>query len=231
MNKVIVITGASHGIGAATAKLAAARGYAVCVNCLKNHAAAQSVADEITASDGVAIAVAADVSLDAEVQRLFQIVDEQFGSITALVNNADILEQQMRVDEMDGARLNRIFASNVIPYFLCAKEAVKRMSNRYGGSGGAIVNASSAASRLGSAGEYVDYAASKGAIDTLTFGLSKEVISEAIRVNAVRPAFIYTDIHADGGEAGRVDCLKSTIPMQRGGTALEEAHAIMWLVR
>jgi NAD(P)-dependent dehydrogenase (short-subunit alcohol dehydrogenase family) len=231
MNKVIVITGASQGIGAATAKLAATRGYAVCVNCLKNHAAVQSVADEITASGGVAIAVAADVSLEAEVQRLFQIFDEQFGPITALVNNADILEQQMRVDEMDGARLNRIFASNVIPYFLCAKEAVKRMSNRYSGSGGAIVNVSSAASCLGSAGGYVDYAASKGAIDTLTFGLSKEVISEAIRVNAVRPAFIYTDIHADGGEAGRADCLKSTIPMQRGGTALEGAHAIMWLVR
>ncbi|WP_293932842.1 SDR family oxidoreductase [Iodobacter sp.] len=229
MHKVIVITGASRGIGAATAKLAAARGYAVCVNYLKNHAAAQCTVDEIIRSGGIAIAVAADVSLEAEVQRLFQIVDEQLGPITALVNSAGILEPQMRVDEMDAARLNRIFASNIVPYFLCAKEAVKRMSNRYGGNGGVIVNVSSAASRLGSAGEYVDYAASKGAIDTLTIGLSKEVASEGIRVNAVRPAFIYTDIHADGGEVGRVDRLKPTIPMQRGGTALEVAQAILWL--
>ncbi len=231
MDKVILITGASRGIGAATATLAAQRGYAVCVNYLKNQARAEAIVAQIKTTAGAkAIAVQADVSQEADVLRLFQTVDMELGVISALVNNAGILETQMRVDEMDAARLSRIFASNLTPYFLCAKEAIKRMSNRYGGKGGAIVNVSSAASRLGSAGEYVDYAASKGAIDTLTIGLSREVASECIRVNAVRPAFIYTDIHSDGGEAGRVDRIKSSIPMQRGGTPQEVAQAIMWLL-
>jgi len=184
----MVITGASRGIGAATARLAAARGYAVCVNYLKNRAAADGVVAEIESNGGQAIAVAADVAAESEVVRLFEAVDRQLGTLTALVNNAGMLETQMRVDEMDAARLGRIFAANVTSCFLCAREAVRRMSSKYGGSGGAIVNVSSAASRLGSAGEYVDYAASKGAVDTLTIGLAREVATEGIRVNAVRPA-------------------------------------------
>ena len=230
MKKVIVITGASRGIGAATARLAAARGYAVCVNYLKNRAAANAVVDDIELAGGQAIAVAADVASETEVVKLFKTVDQQLGTVTALVNNVGILETQMRVDEMDAARLNRIFAANITSCFLCAREAVRRMSSRHGGSGGAIVNVSSAASRLGAAGEYVDYAASKGAIDTLTIGLSREVATEGIRVNAVRPGFIYTDIHASGGEPGRVDRVKDSVPMKRGGRPEEVAHAILWLL-
>ena len=230
MKKVIVITGASRGIGAATARLAAARGYAVCVNYLKNHAAADAVVAEIESAGGQAIAVAADVAAETEVVRLFEAVDRQLGTVTALVNNAGILETQMRVDEMDAARLGRIFAANVTSCFLCAREAVRRMSSKHGGSGGAIVNVSSAASRLGSAGEYVDYAASKGAVDTLTIGLAREVATEGIRVNAVRPGFIYTDIHASGGEPGRVDRVKEFVPMKRGGRPEEVATAILWLL-
>ena len=230
MNKVILITGSSRGIGAATARLAAERGYAVCVNYLANQPAAQAVVAEITAKGGSAIAVQADVSQEADVIGLFAAVDRQLGALSALVNNAGTLETQMRVDEMDAARINRILTTNVTSYFLCAREAVRRMSTRYGGSGGAIVNVSSGASRLGSAGEYVDYAASKGAIDTLTIGLSREVATEGIRVNAVRPGFIYTDIHALGGEPGRVDRVKAVVPMQRGGQPIEVAHAILWLL-
>lgn len=230
MKKVIMITGASRGIGAATARLAAARGYAVCVNYLKNHAAAKAVVAEIEAAGGQAIAVATDVSEEAEVLRLFDTVDRQLGPVTALVNNAGILETQMRVDEMDAARLNRIFTANVTSCFLCAREAVRRMSTKHGGSGGAIVNVSSAASRIGSAGEYVDYAASKGAVDTLTIGLAREVATEGIRVNAVRPGFIYTDIHASGGEPGRVDRVKEFVPMKRGGRPEEVASAVLWLL-
>ena len=230
MKKVIVITGASRGIGAATARLAAARGYAVCVNYLKNRAAANAVVDDIELAGGQAIAVAADVASETEVVKLFKTVDQQLGTVTALVNNAGILETQMRVEDMDAARLNRIFAANITSCFLCAREAVRRMSSRHGGSGGAIVNVSSAASRLGAAGEYVDYAASKGAIDTLTIGLSREVATEGIRVNAVRPGFIYTDIHASGGEPGRVDRVKDSVPMKRGGRPEEVAHAILWLL-
>jgi len=230
MKRVIVITGASRGIGAATARLAAARGYAVCVNYLKNRAAADAVVADIEAAGGQAIAVAADVAAEAEVVHLFRSVDRQLGRVTALVNNAGILEAQMRVEEMDAARLNRIFAANVTSCFLCAREAVRRMSNKHGGSGGAIVNVSSAASRLGSAGEYVDYAASKGAIDTLTIGLAREVAEEGIRVNAVRPGLIYTDIHASGGEPGRVDRVKEFVPMKRGGRPEEIATAILWLL-
>jgi len=230
VKKVIVITGASRGIGAATARLAAARGYAVCVNYLKNRAAAEAVVAEIESAGGQAIAVAADVAAETEVVRLFEAVDRQLGTVTALVNNAGILETQMRVDEMDAARLGRIFAANVTSCFLCAREAVRRMSSQYGGSGGAIVNVSSAASRIGSAGEYVDYAASKGAVDTLTIGLAREVATEGIRVNAVRPGFIYTDIHASGGEPGRVDRVKEFVPMKRGGRPEEVATAILWLL-
>jgi NAD(P)-dependent dehydrogenase (short-subunit alcohol dehydrogenase family) len=227
---VIVITGASRGIGAATARLAGARGYAVCVNYLKDQTAANAVVADIEAAGGQAIAVAADVSAEAEVVELFAAVDKRLGTITALVNNVGILETQMRVDAMDAARLNRIFAANISSCFLCAREAVRRMSSKYGGAGGAIVNVSSAAARLGAAGEYVDYAASKGAIDTFTIGLAREVATEGIRVNAVRPGFIYTDIHASGGEPGRVDRVKDTVPMKRGGRPEEVATAILWLL-
>jgi len=230
MRKVIIITGASRGIGAATTKLAAARGYSVCVNFLQNQSAADAFVEEIQTKGGQAIAVAADVSREADVERLFEAVDARFGRVTALVNNAGILETQMRVEEMDAARLHRIFSVNIVGSMLCAKEAVRRMSVKHGGDGGAIVNVSSAAARLGSAGEYVDYAASKGAIDSFTTGLSLEVAAEGIRVNAVRPGYIYTDIHASGGEPGRVDRLKDAIPMKRGGQPDEVANAIMWLV-
>lgn len=230
MNKVIVITGGSRGIGAATALLAAARGYQVCINFHKDKTAAQTVVDTIEASGGKAIAIPADVSLEEDVRRLFNTVDEQLGPIAALVNNAGILETQTRVENVDADRLHRIFSVNVVGSFLCAREAVRRMSTRHGGQGGAIVNVSSAASRLGSAGEYVDYAASKGAIDTLTIGLSREVAAEGVRVNAVRPAFIYTEMHADGGELGRVDRIKDSLPMKRGGRPDEVANAILWLL-
>ncbi len=230
MDKVLIVTGGSRGIGAATAKLAATRGYAVCVNYHVNKSAADEVVDEINADGGSAIAVMADVSSEPDVCRLFETVDDQMGPVTALVNNAGVLEKQMRVEDVDAARLNRIFATNVVGPFLCAKEAVKRMSVKYGGRGGAIVNVSSAASRLGSAGEYVDYAASKGAIDTLTLGLSREVADEGIRVNAVRPGFIYTEMHGSGGEPGRVDRLKDSLPMKRGGYPVEVANAIIWLL-
>lgn len=230
MKGVMIVTGASRGIGASTAKLAAARGYAVCVNYVKNHDAGRAIVNEITASGGRAIAVAADVALETDVMRMFETVDTELGTVTALVNNAGILEQQTRVENITAARLQRILAANVIGPFLCAREAVKRMSFKHSGAGGAIVNVSSAASRLGAAGEYVDYAASKGAIDTLTIGLSREVAGEGIRVNAVRPAFIYTDMHASGGEPGRVDRIKTSLPMQRGGYPEEVAHAILWLL-
>lgn len=229
-NPTILITGGSRGIGAATAQLAAAQGYAVCFSYLHNQAAADEVADAIRASGGAALAVQADVAVEADVVRLFKTVDRQCGPLVGLVNNAGILERQARVEEMDAARLNRIFAANVTGSFLCAREAVRRMSTRHGGSGGAIVNLSSIAARLGAPGEYVDYAASKGAIDTLTVGLAREVADEGIRVNAVRPGIIYTEIHASGGEPGRVDRVKSSVPMKRGGDALEVAHAILWLL-
>jgi NAD(P)-dependent dehydrogenase (short-subunit alcohol dehydrogenase family) len=230
MNRIVIITGGSRGIGAATATLAAERGYAVCVNYVRNRDAANAVVDAIERKGGKAIAVAADVSAEADVIRLFETVDRTWGPLTALVNNAGILDRQMRVEDMGAARLNRIFTTNITGYFLCAREAVRRMSTKYGGSGGAIVNVSSGAARLGSPGEYVDYAASKGAIDTMTVGLAQEVAAEGIRVNAVRPAMIYTDIHASGGEPGRVDRVKASVPMKRGGAALEVARAILWLL-
>lgn len=228
--RIMLVTGGSRGIGAATAQLAASRGYAVCINYVRNRAAAQAVAEAITAAGGRAITVAADVAVEADVLRLFETVDRELGPLTALVNNAGILERQMRVEEMDATRMNRIFATNITGAFLCAREAVRRMSIKHGGRGGAIVNVSSAAARLGSPNEYVDYAASKGAVDTLTLGLSKEVAEEGIRVNAVRPGIIYTEMHASGGEPGRVDRVKSAVPMKRGGEAIEVAHAILWLL-
>jgi len=229
MGKVMLITGAGRGIGAATAILAAKAGYDVCVNYHRNRDAALTTVASIESAGRRAVAVQADVSNEADVLRLFNTVDAELGSLSVLVNNAAILDRQMRVDEMDSARLARILATNVVGAFMCAREAVRRMSYRHGGQGGAIVNVSSAASRLGSPGEYVDYAASKGAVDTLTIGLAKEVAGEGIRVNAVRPGFIYTDMHASGGEPGRVDRIKATLPMQRGGTAEEVAQAILWL--
>jgi NAD(P)-dependent dehydrogenase (short-subunit alcohol dehydrogenase family) len=230
VKRILIITGGSRGIGAATARLAAQRGYAVCVNYAQDRIAAQSITDEIKEKGGQAIAVACDISSEPEVVRLFESVDKAFGRVTDLVNNAGILERQVRVEEMDAARINRIFATNVTGAFLCAREAVRRMSTRYGGAGGAIVNVSSAAARLGASGEYVDYAASKAAIDTFTIGLAKEVANEGVRVNAVRPGVIYTDIHASGGEPDRVERVKGAIPMRRGGRVEEVAHAILWLL-
>jgi NAD(P)-dependent dehydrogenase (short-subunit alcohol dehydrogenase family) len=230
MSGVVVITGGGRGIGAATAMLAAQRGYAVCVNYRKNQQAAEQVVRAIVSSGGQAIAVAGDVSAEADVARLFQASDKALGKLTALVNNAGILETQMRVDEMDAGRLHRVFSTNVIGSFLCAREAVRRMSTKHGGHGGAIVNVSSGAARLGSPGEYVDYAASKGAIDTLTIGLSREVAEEGVRVNGVRPGFIYTEMHASGGEPDRVERVKHMVPMKRGGQPEEVATAIVWLL-
>ena len=230
MKKVIVLTGGGRGIGASTARLAATEGYAVCIAYLANREAAESVVRDIIAAGGEVIAVQADVGSEEDVIRLFKQVDAALGRITALVNNAGILERQARVEEMDAARLHRIFATNVIGSFLCAREAVRRMSTKRGGTGGAIVNVSSRASRLGAPGEFVDYAASKGAVDTLTIGLAKEVAAEGIRVNAVSPGVIYTDIHASGGEPGRVERLKDSIPMKRGGYPEEVAKAILWLL-
>ena len=230
MDEVLIITGASRGIGAATARIAGRSGYVVCVNYLKNKAAAKQIVEEINADGGRALAVGADISREEEVVKLFCTVDDKLGKISALVNNAGILETQMRIEDMNAARLNRVFLTNVIGSFLCAREAVKRMSTKNGGKGGAIVNVSSAAARLGSAGEYVDYAASKGAVDTFTRGLAQEVAEEGIRVNAVRPGVIDTDIHSSGGEPGRVERVKVCIPMKRGGSAEEVAKAIMWLL-
>jgi NAD(P)-dependent dehydrogenase (short-subunit alcohol dehydrogenase family) len=228
--KTVLVTGGSRGIGAATARAAADEGYAVCISFLKNEQAAKAVVKQIIDAGGRAIAVRADVSIESEVCNLFKKVDAELGTISALVNNAGILEQHMRLDAMDAARLMRVFNTNIVGSFLCAREAIKRMSTGYGGKGGAIVNLSSAASRLGSPNEYIDYAASKGAIDTMTLGLAKEVAGEGIRVNAVRPGVIYTDIHASGGEPDRVDRVKSLVPMQRGGYPEEVAKAILWLL-
>ena len=226
----MIVTGGGRGIGACTARLAGTRGYAVCVNYLRDREAAAGVTDSIEQAGGNAIAVQADIGVEADIVRLFETVDKELGRPTALVNNAARLEQQMRLEAMDPARLHRMFATNVVGTMLCAREAVRRMSRRSGGTGGAIVNVSSGAARYGSPGEYVDYAATKGAVETFTVGLAREVAEEGIRVNGVRPGFIYTDLHAAGGEPGRVDRVKSLVPMQRGGEPEEVASAILWLL-
>lgn len=228
--KIAVVTGASRGIGAATALLAARRGYAVCVNYHHNRHAADEIVEAIVSGGGNAIAVAADVASETDVNGMFETVDQELGCVTALVNNAGILDRQMRVEGMDAERIDRVLRTNVTGCFICAREAVKRMSTAHGGIGGAIVNVSSMASKLGSPGEYIDYAASKAAVDALTIGLAQEVGGEGIRVNAVRPGLIYTDIHASGGEPGRVDRAKTAVPMQRGGQPEEVAEAIVWLL-
>ena len=230
MGKAILITGASRGIGAATARLAAARGYSVCVNYRENRAAADAVVADIVTAGGRAIAVQADVSHEADILAMFARVDAELGRLAVLVNNTGVNDLQSRLESITAARLDRILATNVKGPFLCAREAVKRMSLRHGGEGGGIVNVSSAAARLGSPGEYVDYAASKGALETMTIGLAREVAEEGIRVNGVRPGHIYTDIHADGGEPGRVDRVKALVPMKRGGQPEEVAAAILWLL-
>ncbi len=229
-NKAVLVTGASRGIGAATALLAARRGWAVAVNYARDAQAAQAVVAQIAAGGGTAFAIQADVADEAQVLALYAAVDARFGRLDALVNNAGVVDRTQRVDEMSLDRLKRMFDINVIGSFLCAREAVRRMSTRHGGTGGAIVNVSSAAARLGAPGQYVDYAAAKGAIDVMTIGLAKEVGGEGIRVNAVRPGLIETDIHASGGLPNRVRDLAHQVPMQRGGTADEVAQAIVWLM-
>ncbi len=227
---VILITGGSRGIGAATAILAAKRGYDVAFTYQSNATAANEVAEKIRATGRKALMLQADVAVEADVLSVFKQVDAQLGRLDALVNNAGILEKIMRLEEMDAARWQRVLGVNVIGSFLCAKEAVLRMSTRHGGKGGGIVNVSSVAARIGSPNEFVDYAAAKGAVDSMTMGLAKEVATENIRVNAVRPGLIYTEIHASAGEPGRVDRAKEGVPMKRGGTAEEIADAILWLL-
>jgi len=224
-----LITGGSRGIGRATALSLAQAGYRVAINYRQRAAEAASVVAEIKAQGGSAFALQADIGDEAQVIRMFAELDQQEGVLRVLVNNAGILFTQCRVEDLDAERIQRVFATNVTGTFICCREAVKRMGTHHGGKGGAIVNVSSAASRLGAPGEYVDYAASKGAMDTLTKGLSLEVASQGIRVNSVRPGLIYTDMHADGGEPGRVDRLASALPMGRGGQAEEIAAAIAWL--
>jgi len=230
MNKVALITGSSRGIGAATAIRLAADGYDICVNYVSNEEAANQVVTQIESQGARAIAVKADVSHEEDVKQLFTTIDAEFGALNALVNNAGILLKQCRVEDMSAARINQLLTTNVTGYFLCSREAIKRMSTKQGGTGGTIVNVSSAAARIGAGGEYVDYAASKGAIDTLTLGLATEVADEGIRVNGVRPGFIYTDMHKDGGEPDRVDRIKGQLPLKRGGKVEEVAAAIAWLV-
>jgi NAD(P)-dependent dehydrogenase (short-subunit alcohol dehydrogenase family) len=230
MKPIALITGGSRGIGAATALLAAQKGYAVAVNYTTNSLAADEVVRQIRAGGGTAITVQGDVGIEADILALFDKVDAKLGPLTALVNNAGVVDVASRVDAMSAARLKRMFDINVLGSMICAREAVKRMSTKHGGAGGAIVNLSSVAAKLGGPGQYVDYAASKGAIDTFTIGLSKEVALEGIRVNAVRPGIIETDIHASGGEPDRARQMAPMVPMQRAGTALEVAQAIVWLM-
>lgn len=230
MDKVLLVTGGSRGIGAATALLAARQGWAVAVNFRGNSLAADEVVRSIRASGGTAVTVQADVADEAQVLRMFEKLDAKLGRLTGLVNNAGVVDVTARVEDMSVARWKRMFDINVIGSMLCAREAVRRMGTRHGGEGGSIVNLSSAAARLGAPGQYVDYAAAKGAIDAFTIGLAKEVAGDGIRVNAVRPGLIETEIHASGGIPDRVNLLKHQVPMQRGGTADEVAQAIVWLL-
>ncbi len=225
-----LVTGGSRGIGKATAILLAQQGYNVVINYLRNKQAADEVVNTIRSAGGEALAIKADIADELQVQAMFAEIDNAFGPLNALVNNAGILFQQSTIENLTAERINRVLATNVTGYFLCCREAVKRMAYRHGGEGGSIVNVSSAAARLGAPGEYVDYAASKGAVDTLTTGLALEMAAQGIRVNGVRPGFIYTDMHASGGEAGRVDRVKFSLPMQRGGQPEEVAEAIVWLL-
>ncbi len=230
LEKMALVTGGSRGIGAATARLLAANGYRVCISYLRDAEAAAAVKADIEAAGGDCFAVQADVSDACDVERLFQTLDQQPETLSVLVNNAGILHQQSRLEDISLQRFEEVLRVNVLGCFLCCREAVRRMSERHGGRGGVIVNVSSGAAKSGSPNEYVDYAASKGAVDTLTRGLALEVAAEGIRVNGVRPGMIYTDIHASGGEPGRVDRLKARIPLQRGGEPSEVAEAILWLV-
>ncbi len=230
MSKVLLITGASRGIGAETARLAAAHGYSLCLNYLHSQEAAQKLAASLSGDGHHVITYQADIGVESEVAAMYQAIDREFGRLDGLVNNAGILEQQSDLVDMSRQRWQRILDINVIGSFLCAREAIQRMSTNNGGQGGVIVNLSSRAADLGAAHEYIDYAASKGAIDAMTIGLAREVGDQGIRVNAVKPGLIYTDIHADSGEAGRVDRLKSGVPMQRGGLPIEVAEAILWLL-
>jgi NAD(P)-dependent dehydrogenase (short-subunit alcohol dehydrogenase family) len=226
---LILITGGSRGVGAATARLAAAQGYDVAISFISHESAAQAVVADVEAQGRRALAVRADSADPDQVAHLFTEIDRVFGRIDVLVNNAAMLALQSRIEDLDFARMQRIFAVNAIGPILCAQQAVRRMSTRYNGTGGAVINVSSAAARLGSPNEYVDYAASKGAVETFTTGFAKEVARDGIRVNCVRPGHIYTDMHASGGEPGRVDRVKDSIPMGRGGQPEEVARAILWL--
>jgi NAD(P)-dependent dehydrogenase (short-subunit alcohol dehydrogenase family) len=230
MQKSVIVTGGSRGIGAAISLGAAERGYEVCVNYLSNKAAATDIVQQITDLGGKAIAVQGDMSKEPDIMAMFATVDRELAPLHALVNNAGVVDMKARVDEMTADRLSRMFAINLTGPFLCAREAIKRMSTMYGGDGGSIINISSIASRLGGPGEYVDYAASKGGIDAMTLGLSKELAEEGIRVNAVRPGVIRTDIHASGGQPGRIERVKGMIPMQRAGEPEEISAAVLWLL-
>jgi len=228
--KVAVVTGASRGIGKQTAILLAQNKFKVCVNFNKNESAAYGVVDAIVSAGGSAIAVQADISNENQIMQMFDIVDHKLGLISALVNNAGVLFTQSAIENLNADRINAVLKTNITGTIICCREAVKRMAYKHGGNGGCIVNVSSRAAILGSANEYIDYAASKGAVDSLTIGLANEVAGQGIRVNAVRPGLIYTEMHKDGGEPDRVDRLKTSIPMKRGGNANEVAEAIHWLL-
>jgi NAD(P)-dependent dehydrogenase (short-subunit alcohol dehydrogenase family) len=228
-NKIVIITGGSRGIGAATSRLFASNGYKICINYKRDEKSANTMVYELQKLGTTCIAVKADVSKESDVIRLFETVDKELGTVSVLINNIGLMLPQMRLEDMNAERINKMLTTNVTAYFLCSREAVKRMSHKHGGNGGAIVNVSSGASKTGAPNEYIDYAASKGAIDTLTIGLAREVATEGIRVNGVRPGSTYTNMHADGGEPNRIERVKDKIPMQRGAQPEEIANAIYWL--
>ena len=228
--KTLLVTGGSRGIGAATARLAAQRGWDVAVNYSRDQAAAEAVAMDVRKAGRRALVLQGDVGIEADVLTLFATIDREWGALTGLVNNAGVVDVAARVDAMSAARIERMFTINVFGTMWCAREAVRRMSTKHGGAGGVIVNLSSAAAKLGAPGQYVDYAAAKGAVDTFTLGLAREVATEGVRVNAVRPGIIETDIHASGGQPGRAAQMAPMVPMQRAGSADEVAQAIIWLL-